>query len=116
MLAGLALPYQSPVGPYYDCGEFENNMDMALKLADMAGYPARAKESRKRGKLRGLGIINAIEQAACTAQPEYAAIRFNPAGTAALLMGTKAKAGTLDHVQVDPERAARHRSWRCAVH
>jgi carbon-monoxide dehydrogenase large subunit len=91
MLSEEALPYQSPVGPFYDCGQFEKNMDMALELADMAGYPARADESRKRGKLRGLGIINAIEQAAGTAQPEYAEIRFNPAGTAALLMGTKAQ-------------------------
>ncbi|MBR2817466.1 MAG: xanthine dehydrogenase family protein molybdopterin-binding subunit [Reyranella sp.] len=89
LLPESAMPYQSPVGPFYDCGEFEKNMDMALKLADVAGYAARAAESRSRGKLRGLGIINAIEQAAGTAQPEYAEIRFNPSGTAALLMGTK---------------------------
>src|SRR5882724_4335800 len=91
MLPESSLPYQSPVGPYYDCGEFEKNLDMALKLADMAGYGARVADSRKRGKLRGLGIVNAIEQAAGTAQPEYAEIRFNPSGTAALLMGTKAQ-------------------------
>ena len=89
MLPELALPYQSPVGPFYDCGEFEKNLDMALKLADVAGFAARKEESKKRGRLRGLGIINAIEQAAGTAQPEYAEIRFNPSGTAALLMGTK---------------------------
>jgi aerobic carbon-monoxide dehydrogenase large subunit len=86
-----ALPYQSPVGPFYDCGKFEENMDMALKLADVAGFEARAEDSKKRGKLRGLGIVNAIEQAAGPAQPEYAEIRFNPSGTAALLMGTKAQ-------------------------
>jgi carbon-monoxide dehydrogenase large subunit len=91
MLPESALPYQSPVGPFYDCGEFEKNMDMALKLADVAGYKARVEDSKKRGKLRGLGIVNAIEQAAGTAQPEYAEIRFNPSGTAALLMGTKAQ-------------------------
>jgi carbon-monoxide dehydrogenase large subunit len=89
MLAESSLPYQSPVGPFYDCGEFEKNLDMALKLADVAGFAARKEESKKRGRLRGLGIINAIEQAAGTAQPEYAEIRFNPSGTAALLMGTK---------------------------
>src|SRR5258708_40064747 len=66
-------------------------MDMALKLADVAGYKARVEDSKKRGKLRGLGIVNAIEQAAGTAQPEYAEVRFNPSGTAALLMGTKAQ-------------------------
>jgi len=89
MLPEQALPYQSPVGPYYDCGKFEENMDMALKLADVAGYEARKADSKKRGRLRGLGIVNAIEQAAGPAQPEYAEIRFNPSGTAALLMGTK---------------------------
>jgi aerobic carbon-monoxide dehydrogenase large subunit len=91
ILPEAALPYQSPVGPYYDCGQFEKNMDMALELADVAGFKKRAEESRRRGKLRGLGIVNAIEQAAGTAQPEYAEIRFNPSGTAALLMGTKAQ-------------------------
>ena len=89
MLPASALPYQSPVGPYYDCGEFEKNMDMALELADVAGFAARKAESKTRGRLRGLGIVNAIEQAAGPAQPEYAEIRFNPSGTAALLMGTK---------------------------
>jgi carbon-monoxide dehydrogenase large subunit len=91
ILPESALPYQSPVGPYYDCGQFEKNMDMAIELADVAGFKKRAEESKKRGKLRGLGIVNAIEQAAGTAQPEYAEIRFNPSGTAALLMGTKAQ-------------------------
>ncbi len=91
MLPESALPYQSPVGPYYDCGQFEKNLDMALKLADVAGFEARKAESAKRGRLRGLGIVNAIEQAAGPAQPEYAEIRFNPSGTAALLMGTKAQ-------------------------
>lgn len=91
MLPEQALPYQSPVGPFYDCGKFEENMDMALKLADVGNFTARAEESKKRGKLRGLGIVNAIEQAAGTAQPEYAEIRFNPSGTATLLMGTKAQ-------------------------
>jgi carbon-monoxide dehydrogenase large subunit len=89
MIPESALPYQSPVGPFYDCGEFEKNMDMALKFADVAGFEARKAESKKRGRLRGLGVVNAIEQAAGTAQPEYAEIRFNPSGTALLLMGTK---------------------------
>jgi aerobic carbon-monoxide dehydrogenase large subunit len=91
MLPESMLPYQSPVGPFYDCGQFEKNLDMALTLADVAGFAARQAESGKLGRLRGLGVVNAIEQAAGTAQPEYAEIRFNPSGTAALLMGTKAQ-------------------------
>src|SRR6478735_3987975 len=89
MLPPSSLPYQSPLGPYYDCGEFEKNLDLALKLADVDGFSGRRQASQKRGKLRGLGIANAIEQAAGTIQPEYAEIRFNPSGTAMLLMGTK---------------------------
>jgi carbon-monoxide dehydrogenase large subunit len=91
MLQSSSLPYQSPLGPYYDCGEFEKNLDMALKLADVQGFSKRREASRKHGKLRGLGIANAIEQAGGTVQPEYAEIRFNPSGTAMLLMGTKAQ-------------------------
>ncbi len=83
------MPYKSPLGPLYDCGEFEKGMDMALQAADHAGFAARQAESARRGKLRGFGLANAIEQAA-GAQPEYAEIRFNPSGTAMLLMGTKA--------------------------
>jgi len=91
MLPASALPYQSPLGPWYDCGEFEKNLDMALKLADVAGFAERRERSKANGRLRGLGIVNAIEQAAGTAQPEYAEVRFNPSGSTTLLMGTKAQ-------------------------
>jgi carbon-monoxide dehydrogenase large subunit len=91
MIPASLLPYQSPLGPYYDCGDFEKNLDLALKLADVDGFAGRRQASQQRGKLRGLGIANAIEQAAGTIQPEYAEIRFNPSGTAILLMGTKAQ-------------------------
>ncbi|MBY0333064.1 MAG: xanthine dehydrogenase family protein molybdopterin-binding subunit [Acetobacteraceae bacterium] len=82
------LPYKAPLGPYYDVGEFERNMDLALEAADVAGFPARRDASRAGGRLRGLGIANAIEQAAGPT-PEYAEIRFNPSGTAMMLLGTK---------------------------
>src|SRR4029078_11565385 len=52
MIPESALPYQSPVGPYYDCGAFEQNMDMALKLADVAGFDGRAAEATGRGPPR----------------------------------------------------------------
>ena len=38
--------------------------------------------------MRGIGIANVIEQAAGPV-PEYAEVRFNPSGTALLLLGTK---------------------------
>lgn len=82
------MPYKAPIGPLYDVGEFEKNMDAALAAADYAGFAARRAESAKRGKLRGIGVANAIEQAAGPT-PEYAEIRFNPSGTALMMLGTK---------------------------
>jgi aerobic carbon-monoxide dehydrogenase large subunit len=82
------MPYQTPLGPHYDCGDFAQNMETALIAADFAGFAARRAEARKRGMLRGFGLANAVEQAAGPV-PEYAEIRFNPSGTALVLMGTK---------------------------
>ncbi len=83
-----AMPFQSPLGPHYDCGDFAKNLDMALDAVDHAGFATRAAQSKARGKLRGIGIANVIEQAAGPV-PEYAEIRFNPSGTVLLLLGTK---------------------------
>ena len=88
IIPGSAMPYRTSFGVTYDCGEFEKGMDQALALADVAGFPARREESRRRGKLRGLGIVNAIERAAAPGL-EYAEIRFNPSGSAMILMGSK---------------------------
>ncbi len=88
IIPGSAMPYRTCLGVTYDCGEFEKGMDQALALADVAGFPARREESGRRGKLRGLGIVNAIERAAAPGL-EYAEIRFNPSGTAMILMGSK---------------------------
>jgi carbon-monoxide dehydrogenase large subunit len=88
LIPASAMPYKNPLGPTYDSGEFEKSMDMALKLADVAGFAARREEAKQRGKLRGLALTNPIEQAAGP-QPEFAEVRFAPSGTATLFMGTK---------------------------
>ena len=88
LIPAASMPWKGPLGPSYDCGEFEKNMDLALAAADHSGFAARRGASKARGLLRGIGVVNAIEQAAGP-QPEYAEIRFNPGGTAMLLMGTK---------------------------
>ena len=83
-----AMPYRTPFGVNYDCGAFERGMDAALALSDWDGYPARKAESASRGRLRGIGLVNAIERAASPGL-EFAEIRFNPGGSAMVLMGTK---------------------------
>jgi aerobic carbon-monoxide dehydrogenase large subunit len=83
-----AMPFRTPLGPVYDCGEFARNMALALDAADHAGFEARRKAALAAGKLRGLAVVNAIEQAAGPV-PEYAEIRFQPGGSAMMLLGTK---------------------------
>ena len=82
------MPYKAALGQVYDSGTFADNMDIAMKSFDFAGFPARREASRARGKLRGIAMANAIEQAAGPV-PEYAEVRFQPSGSALLLMGTK---------------------------
>jgi carbon-monoxide dehydrogenase large subunit len=55
------MPYTNAVGSVYDSGEYENNMDRALKLGDYAGFKARRAEAKKRGKILGLGFANYVE-------------------------------------------------------
>ena len=88
LIPAAAMPCRTALGVTYDCGEFEKNMDAALKLADVPGFAARREASRRRGLLRGIGVVNAIERAAGP-QPEFAEIRFAPSGSATVFMGTK---------------------------
>jgi carbon-monoxide dehydrogenase large subunit len=55
------MPYKNPMGQLYDVGEFEKIMDEALALADWSGFEARAAQSKRQGKLRGLGIATFLE-------------------------------------------------------
>src|SRR5262249_17861511 len=86
-IAPDAMPFKTALTFTYDSGEFEKSMDMALKLADVAGFEKRRSESRKQGKLRGIGLSNTIERAAA-AGFEGAEIRFDKSGTATLLAGS----------------------------
>jgi aerobic carbon-monoxide dehydrogenase large subunit len=55
------MPYKNPMNQVYDTGRFEYVMDESLKLADWAGFDTRAKASKSKGKLRGLGIATFLE-------------------------------------------------------
>jgi aerobic carbon-monoxide dehydrogenase large subunit len=56
-----ALPYRSATGLTYDSGDFSGNLSRALELGDWNGFAARAREAKKRGKLRGIGVANYVE-------------------------------------------------------
>jgi carbon-monoxide dehydrogenase large subunit len=50
------MPWTTPAGLVFDSGEFEQNLDGALRLADRAGFEARRLAAASRGRLRGLGL------------------------------------------------------------
>ncbi|MDP6876085.1 MAG: xanthine dehydrogenase family protein molybdopterin-binding subunit [Alphaproteobacteria bacterium] len=88
IIPGDAMPYRNAFGNIYDCGQFGENMARALTLADHGGFDSRREEAASRRKLLGLGLANAIEKAASPGL-EFAEIRFNPSGSAMILMGSK---------------------------
>ena len=81
-----AMPFHTGLTFKYDCGAFEENMDMALDMSDYAGFAARRADAHARGKLRGIGMSNTIERAAA-AGFEGGDIRFDRSGTATVLSG-----------------------------
>jgi aerobic carbon-monoxide dehydrogenase large subunit len=82
-----AMPYTNGVGQTYDNGEYEKGMDAALRLADWKGFPARRADSKRRGKLRGIGIGNYIEIAGGFPR-ERAEVTVKPEGRVELVCGT----------------------------
>jgi carbon-monoxide dehydrogenase large subunit len=86
-IAPEQMPFKTGLTFTYDSGEFEKSMDMALKLADRAGFEKRRSESKKNGKLRGIGISNTIERAAAGGF-EGAEIRFDRSGAVTLFSGS----------------------------
>jgi carbon-monoxide dehydrogenase large subunit len=84
------FPYKTAITFTYDCGDFEKGLDEALELSDWKGFEKRKAESKANGKLRGIGLANAIERAAAPSM-EYAEIRFDSSGGATLAVGTKSQ-------------------------
>ncbi len=86
-----AFPYATPTGLSYDSAEFEANMDLALKEGDWAGFEARRRTAKARGKLRGIGMANYLERCGGGAGlSENAILRFDAGGAVTLLIGSQA--------------------------
>jgi carbon-monoxide dehydrogenase large subunit len=72
-----AMPYRNAVGMTYDSGRYEENMDLAMRIADWDGFTARKRGAKKRGKLLGLGLANYVESS-IGAPKEQARIAIKP--------------------------------------
>ncbi len=91
LIPASAMSFKTGLVFTYDCGDFARGMQMALELADRAGFETRRKEARARGKLRGLGVANPIEVAGgpyTALNPDTAELRVNPDGSVSLFAGS----------------------------
>ncbi|HLY46825.1 MAG TPA: xanthine dehydrogenase family protein molybdopterin-binding subunit [Stellaceae bacterium] len=89
LIAPDRMPYRTPVGTVYDSGDFPTLFESALERADVAHFTARAEQSQKAGKRRGLGVSCFLEIAG--GQPgEGAAIAFPGQSKLLLAIGVQA--------------------------
>jgi aerobic carbon-monoxide dehydrogenase large subunit len=82
-----AMPFKTGLLYTLDCGEFEKNLDRALEMIDYAGFETRRAEARAKGRLRGIGIANIIEQTSQT-MGETVMVRIDPSGTVTVIPGS----------------------------
>jgi carbon-monoxide dehydrogenase large subunit len=85
------LTNRAGVRSIVDSGDYPATQAVALARIDYAGFPARQREARARGRYLGLGIANAVK-ATSRGPFESALIRVSPQGridlyTGALAMG-----------------------------
>jgi len=91
LIPPTAMPFKTGLVFTYDCGDFGRGMEMAIDLADRAGFEKRRAEARQRGKLGGLGIANPVEVAGgpyTAMNPDTAELRVNPDGSVSLFTGS----------------------------
>ena len=100
MITADMFPYQTPIAFQYDTGNFQATLELALEKNDYKNFDKRREESKKNGKLRGIGFSTYVE--ACGIAPsavagslgaraglyEQATIRVNPTGSVSLFTGT----------------------------
>jgi carbon-monoxide dehydrogenase large subunit len=95
-----AMPYKTPIGPTYDCGNFPKVFSRLLEVADYKGFAKRQSTASRMRKPRGFGIACYVESsgvapsrmaAALGARVgffEAAQIRVQPDGSVQALLGT----------------------------
>lgn len=115
MIKADQLPFETGLNFTYDCGDFPKVFEKALNAADYFAFEKRRMESKKKQKIRGLGVSNPIEIAAGpdhSPNPEFAAVTAKKDGTLEVLVGsqdsgqghaTSFRQLLSDRVGVDPE-------------
>src|SRR5260370_29071727 len=55
------MPYKTPIGPTYDCGDFPRIFARALALADYEEFRLRRADAMRRGRLPGVRLAFYVE-------------------------------------------------------
>ena len=96
-IAKQAMPYKTPIGPTYDCGDFSRLLERALAASDYSGFLVRKTNGKK---LRGIGIACYIESSGVAPSRlagmmgarggfyEAATVRVAPDGSVTAYLGT----------------------------
>ena len=87
MIRKSDFPFKAASDVTYDNGDFLGLLKQALEVADYDGFKKRRRESKKNGKLRGLGIGCYLEVTAGGGK-ELGAIHFEKDGTVTIVSGT----------------------------
>src|SRR5215471_2145447 len=83
-----ALPYKTPTGKVYDSGDFAGTLSRAQEIIEWDGFNKRATQSKRAGRLRGIGIATYVE--ACGNNgPETANLTLDRDGGVTLLIGSQ---------------------------
>ncbi len=81
------MPFSTPLGSNYDSGNFQQNLEDALKLSNWDDFESRRKAAKSRGKLLGIGLASYIERCA-GGSPEQARLEVANDGHITLYIGT----------------------------
>ncbi len=83
-----AMPYTTPTAKIYDSGDFAGHLARAQELADWDGFTKRLAQSKRAGRLRGIGIATYIEVCGGNG-PETARVQLDRDGGVTVLIGSQ---------------------------
>jgi carbon-monoxide dehydrogenase large subunit len=87
LVAPEQLPYRTPFGVTYDNGNYEEAMNRSMAMAEWDEFRKRRAESKKKGKLRGIGLANYIELTMGYPR-EWSQVKVSPSGEVEVAVGT----------------------------
>ncbi len=95
-----AMPYKTPIGPTYDCGNFPKVFARVLDVSDYKGFEKRRSAAARAGRRRGIGMACYVESSGIAPSRfatslgarvgffEAASIRMQPDGSVQAMLGT----------------------------